>query len=49
MKNKKAELPGWSIVVMLIIGLFLLVVILYIAFRSKNSMVDIIKSIADIF
>jgi hypothetical protein len=45
---KKGELPGWSVIVFLIIGLFLLFIIIYISLRSKHEMgkgLDFIKNL----
>ena len=43
--DKKAELPGWSYVVALIIGFFLLLFIIWLATKSGYSIVDQLRGL----
>ena len=40
--NKKADMPGWSYVVGLIIGLFVIALIIFIATKSKDSILKLL-------
>jgi len=48
LKKKKAAIPGWGIVVALIIGLAILLLLLYVASKSSTKMsgaTDIVKNL----
>ncbi len=46
---KRGELPGWSIIIGLIIGLFVILALIYIAFKSKDFLLDKIQFLRNIF
>jgi len=48
MMNKKASMPGWAYVVALIIGLFVIILIIWIAIKSGSTTkgyLDIVKGL----
>lgn len=46
---KKGELPGWSAIVGLIIGLFVILALIYISFKSKDFLLDKVQFLRNIF
>ena len=46
--NKKGELPGWNVIIMLILGLIGLLIVIYIVYKSRGSAfesIDLLKNI----
>ena len=46
---KKGELPGWAMIVSLIIGLFVLIALIYIAIKSKDVLGEKIDFLIELF
>lgn len=46
--NKKGDIPGWNIIVMLILGLVGLLLLIYIVYKSKGSAIGSIDFLKDI-
>ncbi len=42
-KDKRADLPGWSYVIALIIGLFVIAFLIWLAIKSTGKQVDILE------
>lgn len=42
-KNKKADMPGWSYVVAIIIGLFVIAFIIWVAVKSGGKQVELLS------
>jgi len=47
--HKKGDLPGWTIVIALIIGLFVIFAVWYISIKGKNSLIDSFRGLANLF
>ena len=43
--NKKADLPGWSYVIALVIGIALLLLVIWLSNKSGQGIVETLKSI----
>jgi amino acid transporter len=47
--NKKGDIPGWAIVVGLIIGLFVIFAVWYISIKGKNFLMDAFQGLRNMF
>jgi len=47
--HKRGEVPGWAVVIGLIIGLFVIFAVWYISIKGKNSLIDTFRGLANIF
>lgn len=43
MKSKKADMPGWSYIVAMIIGLFVIAFIIWVAVKSGGKQVELLN------
>ena len=47
--TKKGGIPGWNVIIGLIIGLFVILALVYISFKSKDFLLDKIEFLRNIF
>jgi len=43
--NRKADLPGWSYIVALIISLFVIALVIYMSWKSKTTILELLRAL----
>lgn len=47
--NKKGDVPGWAIVIGLILGLVVIIAVIYISIKGKDFLIDKMNFLKSIF